>query len=145
MDIQILAPCCDNDVTITNRDILRGILHQKETLGKVMVGCPTCHTVLVMAPDMPTDTPLFEKWVVQNKERADWNPCVPFLDERIEAEPAGSVEIAHKTMYRAGSGGKLLTRYEYMVLTGQDPERAIKDNDSLGGKPFVVGAAGEKR
>ena len=141
MDINDTAPCCDNDVTITNRDILRGILHQKETLGKVMVGCPDCHTVLVMDPTMPTDTPLFEKWVVQNKERADWNPCVPFLDERIEAEPAGSVEIAHKTMYRAGSGGKLLTRYEYMVLTGQDPERAIKDNTSLGAKPFVVGAA----
>lgn len=139
-DLKIMAPCCDRDVTITARDILRGILHRKETDDKVLVGCPYCHTALVMDESMPTDTPLFEKWVIENKDSLNWLPCVPFLDNTILAEPAGSVVIGHKTKYRAGAGTELLTRYEYMVKFGQDPERAVEDNPSLGGNPFVVGA-----
>lgn len=139
-DLKILAPCCDHDITITQRDILRGVIHRKETNDKVLVGCPYCHTALEMDESMPTDTPLFNAWVIENKDKSNWLPCVPFLDGTILAEPAGSTVIGHKTKYRAGAGTELLTRCEYMVKFGQDPERAIADNPSLGGKPFVVGA-----
>lgn len=142
MDIKIMAPCCDEDVIITNREILRGVLHRKETAGKVLVGCPWCHTALVMDESMPTDTPLFEAWVIENEKDADWQPCVPFLDTTILMEPVGSVVIGKKTKYRAGAGGPLLTRYQYMIKYGTDPEGALRDNPSIGGKPFVVG---EKR
>jgi hypothetical protein len=145
VDLKIIAPCCDEDVIITARDILRGVLHRKETLNKVLVGCPYCHTALQMDESMPTDTPLFEKWVNENKDDINWLPCVPFLDNTILAEPAGSAVIGHKTKYRAGAGTDLLTRYEYMVKFGQDPEKAVADNPSLGGKPHVLGAAGGQR
>ncbi|MHB8123487.1 MAG: hypothetical protein ACYDG4_15190 [Desulfuromonadaceae bacterium] len=143
-EIKIMAPCCDTDIIITARDILRGVLHRKETHNRVLVGCPWCHTALRMDEKMPTDTPLFEAWVRENKDDANWLPCVPWLDDTILGEPAGSVVIAHKTKYRAGAGTELLTRAQYMDKYGQDPERAVADNPSLGGKPFVTGATGGK-
>ena len=134
-----MVPCCDSDVTITQRQILRGILHQKETKGLVMVGCPNCHTALYMPTDMPTDTPLFVAWINEHKDDPNWLPCVPFLDNRVLAEPAGAIIIGGRTMYRSGAGTPLLTRYEYMVQYGIDAEGAYKGNPSLGGQPRKVG------
>ena len=125
-EIDTLVPCCDQEVKISVAQILRGIMHEKlgETAGRVLVGCPNCSTALVMDPAMPTDFPLFQKWVVQQEEDPDWNPCVPLLDERIAAEPNGSVTIGGKTQYRPGDGGPLLNRYQYMMKYGIDPEMA---------------------
>ncbi|VVB62773.1 Uncharacterised protein [uncultured archaeon] len=125
-EIEVMVPCCDQVVKISATQIVRGIMHMKlgETRGAVLVGCPFCSTALVMNPDMPTDFPSFQKWVIENADNPDWNACVPFLDERILAEPAGTVVIGGKTMYRAGAGGPLLDRYQYMVQFGIDPEMA---------------------
>ena len=139
VDITILVPCCDQEVTITARDILRGVLHRKETNDKVLVGCPNCSTALAMDQQMPTDTPLFEKWVKDNSEDENWLPCVPFLDERIGAEPNGSDVVGGKTLYRSGEGGPLMTRSAYMVQFGIDPEKALAKNPSMGGKPKNLG------
>ena len=125
-EIEVLVPCCDQVVKISATQIVRGIMHEKlgETLGRVLVGCPYCSTALVMDPNMPTDMPEFQKWVVAQEDNPDWNPCVPLLDERIAAEPNGSVTINGKTKYRSGAGDELLDRYQYMLKYGIDPEMA---------------------
>jgi hypothetical protein len=136
-EIEVMVPCCDQVVKISATQIIRGIMHMKlgETQGAVLVGCPYCSTALKMDPQMPTDMPEFEKWVKAQEDNPDWNACVPFLDERILAEPTGTVVIGGRTMYRSGAGSPLLNRYQYMMEFGIDPEMAMTKHEH---KPPVV-------
>lgn len=135
----VLVTCCDNVVTITGKQIRRGIGHMKETAGMVLVGCPHCSSALKMAPDMPLSDGVFSKWLVENEDDDSWLPCIKMLDSRMEDMPAGSVNEGGIIKYRPGNGSRLLDRYQYMMAHGIDPEMAMKNNPAMGGRPVRLG------
>ena len=134
-EITTVCFVCEEDITITERDIKLAIQHKKDTGGKVLVSCPNCCRVLVMPEDMPEEGADLAQWITN----VDDVMCVPMLEEDYIRIPAGKTTILGKTTYMPGGGSGGLMKRPYMFKYGINPECALAKNASQGGKPIVIG------
>lgn len=133
--IELICPVCENDISISTREIKLAISHKKETGGNVLVSCPECCRVLVMPLGVPEDTEAVEQWITD----VDNVTCVPLLNGDYVRIPSGSITLLGRTTYKPGGGDTALPKRQYMFRYGINPECAVSKNPSLGGKPFVTG------
>lgn len=130
-DIMIVCPVCEEDITLAARDIKLAYRHK--TAGKTLIGCPNCARVLVLPVDGLKDDAELDAYI----SSVDDCCCIPLLDEDVVRIPAGFVAQLGKKMYRAGGGGPLLAKRDYMAKYGIDPEIALAKRG--GGEAFKIG------
>ena len=133
-EIVTTCPVCEEDITITDRDIKLSIQHKGDTGGKILVSCQNCCRVLVMPEDMPQGADL-DQWITDVGDVV----CVPILNDDYIRIPAGKTVLLGKTTYMPGGGSGALMKRPYMFRYGINPECALAKNVSEGGKPFVIG------
>jgi len=125
---------CENDISITEREIKLAIQHKGDTGGKILVSCPECCRVLVMPADTPEGSDLVQ-WITDVQDVV----CVPILNDDYIRIPAGRETLLGKTSYKPGGGDRSLGKRAYMFRYGINPECALAKNPSMGGKPFKIG------
>lgn len=124
-DIQTTCPICEQDVTITVREIELSLQHRGETGGKALVSCSKCCRVMVLPEQVSSEGGKMdlEEWLLQPENvDGDWCPCVRLLDEEQEKEPAGDIDSHGKKLYRPGGAGDPLMKRPYMAKYGINPE-----------------------
>jgi hypothetical protein len=132
-NFETTCPVCENDISITEKEIKRAIMAKGETGGKVLISCPEDCRVLVMPADMPEGAEL-SQWITDVQDVV----CVPILDDDYIRIPAGQVILLGKKTYKPGGGDQALGKRAYMYRYGINPECAIAKNPSMGGKPFKI-------
>lgn len=137
-DVNITCPVCEEDVTITAREIRLAMQHRNETGGKALVSCSNCCRVMVLPDNIPEGDVELEEWIVKQAESNDWLACLRLLEPELEKEPLGCNDYNGKKLYIAGLGGQGLTKRAYMFAFGIDPERMLAKK-GLSGKPFKIG------
>jgi hypothetical protein len=98
-EIVTTCPVCEEDITITDRDIKLSIQHKGDTGGKILVSCQNCCRVLVMPEDMPQGADL-DQWITDVGDVV----CVPILNDDYIRIPAGKTVLLGKTTYMPGGG-----------------------------------------
>jgi hypothetical protein len=133
-EIATICPVCEEDITISEREIRLAIQHKQDTGGNVLVSCPNCCRVLVMPVNMPEGAEL-EQWITNVEDVV----CVPILNDDYIRLPTGKTVLLGKTTYMSGGGDAALMKRPYMFRYGINPECALAKNPSEGKKPFVIG------
>ena len=134
-DIVTDCPVCEEEITITGREIKLASQHRAETGGRVLVSCPNCCRVLAMPDPIPEGEAELEAWSTSVDECC----CVPLLNSDLVRMPAGSENNLGKKVYRPGGGGPTLMKRPYMARYGIDPERALEKMRGGEKKPFKIG------
>ena len=133
-NFETTCPVCENDISITEKEIKLAIRAKPDTGGKILVSCPECCRVLVMPEGMPEGADLAQ-WITDVQDVV----CVPILDDDyIRLPSGGGIEILGKKTYKPGGGDQALGKRAYMYRYGINPECAVAKNPSVGGKPFKV-------
>lgn len=134
-NLKTICPVCESDIEIYGPELNLASVQRAKTGGNVLVGCPACARVLVV-PDVPEKG--LNQWIATITENADWLGCVPLMDAEQAKIPSGMTGDLALRRYKAGEGGPLLDRREYMTKYGIDPKIHMSLNPSMGKEPFVV-------
>jgi hypothetical protein len=139
--ITIDCPVCENETTITAKEIRMAVQHRGKTGGKILVFCDQCCRALVLPEGVPTDGAALEQWIVSEEEDPqDCCGCVPMIDGDLEMfKPNGGYADLGLWFYKPGNGGKPLPEREYRYAYGISPKCHNAKNPGLGGKPKVLG------
>lgn len=133
-DIATICPVCEEDITISAREIKIASQHRKETGGKVLVSCPECCRTLVLPDPIPEGEAELEEWTVSVKDCC----CVPLLSDDDVKMPNGPEDRLGKKLWRPGGGGPSLMKRPYMFRYGINPETMWAKMNG-GQKPFKIG------
>jgi hypothetical protein len=133
-DLEVLCPVCENDISISAREMKLALSHKKETGGKPIVSCPECCRCLLL-PEMPENGADLEQWITDVSDAV----CIPMLDDEYIREPTGYSSHLGVRVYTSGAGETGLPKRTYMFKYGINPECAIAKNPNMGGKPFKIG------
>jgi hypothetical protein len=135
-DITTDCPICEEEITITGREIKLASQHRKETGGKVLVSCPKCCRVVALPDPIPDGEAELEEWATDIKDCC----CVPILNEEDVRLPNGIIDNQGKKAWRPGGGGPALMKRLYMFRYGINPETMwAKMQGGEVQKPFKIG------
>jgi hypothetical protein len=138
--ITIDCPVCEEETTITEKEIRMAIQHRGSTGGKILVFCDQCCRALVLPEDVPTDGAALEQWITAEEENPDdCCECVPMLDRNQEITPNGGYADLNLWYYRPGNGKTPLPERRYRYTYGISPKCYQAKNPSMGGTPTRVG------
>jgi hypothetical protein len=139
--LQTICPVCDEDIEIVASQLVRSVLHLKETNNILMAGCPNCCRALQLPIEMPADgIANVEEWAQQQVDDGDWISCVRMLEPELEQEPNGEIDYQGEKVYTPGDTTIHLRRYPYMYSYGVDPKCMwAKMQGGKTKEPFKVG------
>lgn len=139
-EITTICPVCEEDITISPRELKIASQHRAETGGRVLVSCPNCCRVLALPDPIPEGEAELEAWAADVSDCC----CVPLLNDEDVRMPNGCINNLGKKVYRPGGGGPALMKRAYMARYGIDPERAWKKIGGGEKKPFEISGIGRK-
>ena len=134
-DLLTICTVCENDITISGREILLASRQKAVTGNRVLVGCPSCFRSLVLPEGAPTEDSALDAWVGNVADTM----CVPMLNEEDIRLPNGCIDNLGKKVYRPGGCGSALQKRQYMFKYGMDPEKAWAAMSPETTKPFHIG------
>jgi hypothetical protein len=134
-DLETICPVCEEDITISSREIALAIQHKKSTGGRTLVSCPECSRALVLPEGIPATEDYIEVWI----GNIDDVLCVPMRNDEDIRLPNGFVDNVGKKAWRPGGGGPALAKRPYMFKYGIDPERAWAKMKREKLEPFKIG------
>jgi hypothetical protein len=134
-DINIICPVCENDITISARNIKLAVRNKLKTGGSYLVSCPDCCRTLRLPNDTPESDVELDEWPGNIEDVT----CISFLNDEDIRLPAGMIDNLGKKKYRPGGAGPLLEKHEYMMKYGINPECAIEKMNRPTGHTFHIG------
>ena len=115
MAIKTICTICDQEIDLDPGQVERAKLHQSETNGFLLIGCPNCCRVMVLPEEART---LKE----EGADGENWLDCIPLMEPQLAAEPNGVNDYLGEKVYRPGDGSEQLRKWPYMLKFGVDPE-----------------------
>lgn len=135
VEIETICPICEEDITISSRELKISSQHRKETGGKVLVSCPNCCRVLALPDPIPEEEAELEAWSTSVEDCC----CVPLLNDEDVRIPNGVMDNLGKKAYRPGGGGPALMKRAYMARYGINPETMWARMQGGEKKAFKIG------
>ena len=134
-ELNTICPVCEQDISISARELLIAARMKENTGGRALTGCPLCARALVLPEAIPTTEAMLEQWLGNIEDVL----CVPLLNDIDVRLPNGYLENLGARTWRPGGGGPALAKRPYMLKYGVDPEIAWAKMKKEKLEPFKIG------